>query len=350
MSFSPARRLAALVLIAAGPAAALAESEPAAPPAPAPKIEVAAIVTGFVPFQKGDASKADLWYASVAGAFEQHGFGARAEVRGAPGGFRSYYGTDVWLNEGYAWMATPVGDLSVGKCERVFGLADETFSENLFSVNGVTRNPSWGAGISGERRIGYDSLTWAARWEGLGDRKSSWEETGRGAASDPGTKLSDGFSARVGYLFYKGLVTFRPALSGSTIRVVHDDGRPGFRLNDVALDVTATAGPIALMGELFFRSGLGHAPGGAEARLAYDDATAGLVGFRAEFPAVTFRYTFSQFRYRGAATTEGLHQPAVVWTPRKGLEATIEFLARRITGPEGRRGSDAVRLGLALRF
>ena len=350
MSLSPARRLAALVLIAAGPATALAEGEPAVPSAPVPKIEVAVLVTGLVPLEKGENSKADLWYASVAGSFERQGFGARAEVRGAPGGFRPYYGSDVWLNEGYAWMTTPVGDLRVGKSERAFGLPDETFTGNLFSDNGVTRNPFWGATVSGETRVGYDSLTWTARWEGLGDRKSSWEETGRGAASDPGTKVTDGFSARVGYLFYKGLVTFRPGLSGSTVRVAHDDGRPGFRLNDMALDVTATAGPIALFGQLFFRDGARQTPGAADARLAYDDATAGLVGFRAEFPTVTFRYTWTQFRYRGAETTEGLHQPAVVWTPRKGLEATIEFLARRITGPEGSRGSDAVRLGLALHF
>jgi hypothetical protein len=350
LSPSPARRFAALVVLVATPAAALAEGETSASPAAAPKVEVAAIVTGFLPLTKGDASKADLWFASLTGSFERKGFGARAEMRGAPGGFRSYYGTDIWLQEGYAWVATPAGDLRVGKSERAFGLPDETFTGTLFSDNGITRNPFWGASVTGETRIGYDSLTWAVRWEGLGEKTSSWEEEGRGAASDPATKLTDGFSARVGYLVYKGLVTFRPALSGSTVRVAHDDGRAGFRLNDLSIDATATAGPIAFLGQLFFRDGARQTPGAADARLAYDDATAGLVGIRAELPTVTFRYTWSQWRYRGARATEWLHQPAVVWTPRKGIEATIEYLARRITGPDRRRFGDAFRLGLALRF
>jgi hypothetical protein len=307
-------------------------------------------VTGFVPLERGEEATADLWYASVTGSFRSKGFGARADVRGASGGFRPYYGTDVWLQEGYAFAPTPAGELSVGKSERAFGLPDETFSGTLFSANGVTRNPIWGGALSGEARVGYDSLTWAVRWEGLSDKAGPWEEEGRGAASDPGTKLRDGVSARLTYLFYMGLVTLRPGLSASSVRVAHDDGRPGFRLNDAALDVTLTAGPIALLGQFFVRGGERQTPGAAETRLAYDDATAGLVGLRAEFPTVAFRYYWTQWSYRGADATEWLHQPAVVWTPVKGIEATIEYLARRLTGPGGRRSGDAFRLGLALRF
>ncbi len=307
-------------------------------------------MTAEVPLQKGEESTADLWYASLGASFTREGYGARAEVRGAPGGFRPYYGTDVWLDEGYAWMRTPAGDLRVGKIERAFGLLDETFTGTLFSDNGVTRNPSWGAEVAGEKRIGYDSLTWAVRWEGLGDKAGSWEEDGRGAASEPGTKLADGASGRVGYLFYKGLLTFRPGLSGSSVRVSREGGLPGFRLNDLAVDATLTAGPFAVFGQLFVRDGLRQSPEAADVRLAYDDGTAGLVGLRAEFPTVTFRYAWTQWRYHGARTTEWLHQPAVVWTPRKGIEATVEFLARRIEGPGGGSYRGAFRFGLALRF
>ena len=157
----------------------------------------------------------------------------------------------------------------------------------------------------------------------------------KAGAMEPGAKLADGASGRVGYLFYKGLVTFRPGFSGSSVRVSREAGLPGFRLDDFAVDATVTAGPFAVFGQFFVRDGLRQSPDTSGARLAYDDGTAGLVGLRAEFPTVTFRYAWTQWRYHGSRTTEWLHQPAVVWTPRKGIEATVEFLARRIEGPGG---------------
>ena len=341
------RRLA-LVLLAALPGAALPEGE--APPSPgtSPKVEFAAIGTGFIPISKGEA-KASLWYAGISGSWTPPGFGARADVRGAPGGFRPYYETDVWLQEGYAWAATPAGDVRAGKTERAFGLPDDTFTGTLFTDNGVSRNPFWGAGVVGETRIGVDSLTWAVYWEGLGEKAGSWEETGRGASSDPGTNVGEGASARVSYLVYKGLLTFRAGLSGSTVRVWHDDGRPPFRMNDGAVDLTLTAGPLALMGQFFVRNGERKAPG-ERLFLAYDDGRAGLVEFRAELPKLAFRLVWTSWSYLGAEASEWLLQPAVVWTPVKGIEATVEYLARRLTEPGRRVSSDAFQLGLGLRF
>lgn len=349
MRLSRARRYAALALLAAAPAAALAEGEAPAPSGPLPKVEVGAIASGFIPVEPAGSEKASLWYAFFVGDLKANGFGARADVRGASAGFRPYYDAGVWLQEGYAWAATPAGDVRGGKSERAFGLADDTFTGTLFSDNGVTRNPFWGAGISGETRIGYDSLTWALRWEGLGDRNGSWEETGRGASSDPGTKLTDGATARVTYLVYKGLITLRPGLSGSSVRLAYDDGRPGFRLNDLALDLTVTAGPLALSGLFFAREGERRPPG-ALLNLAYDDARAGLVEFRAEFPTVTCRIVWSEWSYLGAEAREWLLQPAVVWTPVKWIEATVEYLVRRLTDPGRRVSENAFRLGLGLRF
>lgn len=349
MSLSLARRYAALALLAAAPAAALAEGDTPAPSGPLPKVEAGAIASGFIPLEPANSSRASLWYAFFTGDLKANGFGARADVRGASAGFRPYYDTGIWLQEGYAWAATPAGDVRGGKSERAFGLADDTFTGTLFSDNGVTRNPFWGAGISGETRIGYDSLTWAFRWEGLGDKNGSWEEAGRGASSDPGTKLTDGATARVTYLVYKGLVTLRPGLSGSSVRLAYDDGRPGFRLNDLALDLTVTTGPLALSGLFFVREGERRPPG-ALLNLAYDDARAGLVEFRAEFPTVTYRIVWSEWSYLGAEAREWLLQPAVVWTPVKWIEATIEYLVRRLTEPGRRVSEDAFRLGLGLRF
>jgi hypothetical protein len=352
---SCARRLAALAFLAAARGAVIAAEgtpEPTPTPAPAPvqgTVGAGAIATGLIPVEPSDPVAPSLWYAFFTGDLTLKGFGARADVRATPTGFRPYYNTSVWLQEGFAWAETPAGDVRAGKSERAFGLADDTFTGTLFSDNGVTRNPFWGAGVGGEARFGYDSLTWALRWEGLGDRDGSWEETGRGASSDPGTKLTDGATARVTYLVYKGLITIRPGLSLSTIRVAHDDARTDFRLNDVALDLTLTVGPIALKGLFFAREGE-RRPAGTLLYLAYDDGRAGLVELRAEFPTVTYRIVWSQWSYLGAEAREWLLQPAVVWSPVKWAEATIEYLGRRFTEPGRSFAEDAFRLGLGIRF
>lgn len=341
------RRFAALALIAAAPAL-LAEGDPPVP-APGPKPWIEGIAAGFIPLQKGESTKGDLWYAATGVDYSLESWGAKAEIRGASGGFRPYYATPLWLQEATAHLATPVGEVRAGLTDRAFGLPDDTFSGTLFSDNGVTRSPFWGLSLSGEKRIGYDSLTWGVRWDGIGPRAGSWEETGRGAASDLSASRREGASARVAYLFYKGLLTFRPGLSAETIRIAFDDGRPGFRLNDLSVEMTLTAGPLALMGQFFLRGG-DRRPPGSLLDLAYDSARAGLVEFRAEFPTVVYRIVWSEWSCLGAGARESLLQPAVVWMPRKGIEATIEYLSRRFKGSPGPVSSDAFRLGFGLRF
>ena len=123
----------------------------------------------------------------------------------------------------------------------------------------------------------------------------------------------------------------------------------GIRLNDLSVEMTLTAGPLALMAQFFLRGGERRPPGSI-LDLAYDSARAGLVEFRAEFPTVVYRIVWSQWSYLGAEAKEWLLQPAVVWMPIKGIEATIEYLARRFRGSHGPVSGDAFRLGFGLKF
>jgi len=147
----------------------------------------------------------------------------------------------------------------------------------------------------------------------------------------------------------KGLWSLKPAISVASSSLDERDGSAAFRRTDAALDLTATMGPIAFLLEGFTRSGARCAPA-APCRLGYDDATAGLVGFRAEFPTVTYRYFYSVWRYRGAGATEQLHLPGVVWSPRKGLAATIEYSARRMRTLSGTTVVKAFQLGLSVAY
>ena len=275
----------------------------------------------------GTSANVELLYAFLSAAVRDKGWGARIELRAREGKFREYFPGSVWLEEGYAFVDTPAGEVRAGKVGSVIGVADQTFGGDLFSLNGVNRNPDWGVQIVGSRPFGWDTLEWAARWAERNDRVA-WEEEGKGVESDPSASLHDGLSARVSYLYNKGLWTLRPGLSGGTAQIVPVDGRSEYRRNDASADVTASLGPLSLAFEGLLRSA--DEPRGGEYRpTAERDGRAWLGTFRLEFPTVVFRYTYSEWRYTSADSNERIHQPAVVWIGRRGIEATIEYVARR---------------------
>lgn len=313
-----------------------------------PKFRVEAVLLDIEPVSEGHERRAQFYYGAFTAEWARGGFAAKAEVRGRDGRFRGYFDGSVWLEEGWASCATPVGALRAGKLQRDFGLEDESFLGTLFTANGVTRNPDWGAGLTGERRFGYDTLAWSARYYGQNDRVA-WEDDGRGVESDVTRVLRNGLETRVSYHVNKGLWSLRPGLSVASASLERAGGADSFRRTDGALDVTATFGPIALLVQAFTRSGE-RCLAGAPCRLGYDDATAGLAGFRAEFPTVTYRYSYSVWRYRGADATEQLHLPGVVWTPRKGLAATIEYSARSMRTLSSTTVVKAFHFGLAVAF
>ena len=320
-----------------------------APPADEPpRFVLGASLSALEPLEDRDLREAELLYAFLSAGIRQNGWGARLEVRGREGLFRPYFPGSVWLEEGYAFVDTPAGELRAGKVGAVVGLADETFGGDLFSLNGVNRNPDWGVQLVGNRPLGWHSLDWAARWAGQNDHVA-WEEEGKGVESDPAAKLRDGFSGRVSYLYNRGLWTIRPGLSGGSARIVPDDGGREYRRSDGVADLTATFGPLSVGLQGLLRSAPEPAPG--EARpLAERDGRAWRGGVRLEFPGSVFRYTYSEWRYRGADSSERIHQPAAVWKGRKGIEAIVEYASRRIQTGDSVRTFNAFRLGLVIRF
>jgi hypothetical protein len=325
------------------------EPPPSAPREAAPKFSFHVFVSDLEPVRDRDERKAELFYAAARAEWERKGFGARAELRGKDGRFRPYFDGDVWLEEGYAFARVFSGELRVGKLQRTFGLEDETFSGNLFSRNGVTRNPDWGAGFVGEKRFKWNELSYSLLYLGRNDHVA-WEEDGRGVESDPAASLRDAVEARATYKLNQGLWSVTPGLSLETARIVREAARGEFRRTDAGVDLTATVGPLALRAQGFYRSGEAANSGNNESRLAYDNAWAGLFELRAEFPTVTYRYVYCEWRYRGADANERIHQPGVVWMPRKGIEATVELVARRFRDRTGARADNAVRFGLSVGF
>ena len=336
------RALAPCLLLAASPLRA------EAPPDEAPSFVLGAALSDWEPLRDREQRQGELLYAFLKASLTEKGFGARVELRARDGRLREYFPGSVWLEEGYAWVETPVGEVRAGKVGSVAGLADGTFGGDLFSLNGVDRNPDWGVQVEGSRPVGWHEVEWAARWVGDNDRVA-WEEDGKGVESDPSARLRDGFSGRVAFLYNGGLWSVRPGVSGATARLVPSDGRAEVRRSDLSADLTAALGPLSVQLQALSRSADAPAPG--EFRpLAERDGRAFRAKAEIEFPESVFRYAYSEWRYEGVRSNERIHQPAAVWKGRRGIEAIVEYSARRIRNGESVRNVDGVRFGLVVRF
>lgn len=320
----------------------------------APKFNFGATLQAYEPLSDRQTREAGLLYAWIRASWSHKGWGAKAEARATSGRFRPYFEGSFWLDHAYAFVTTKVGDVQVGQVGPAFIWEDETFSGDLASANGLTRNPEFGIALEGEKRFGYDTLAWRFRYAGQNDRVA-WEDDGRGVESDPEGRLRDGFQGSASYLLNKGLWTLRPALSAGTARVRDTvTGDTAVRLSDAALSVRASFGPIALGLQGTVRDGDGAvsiARGTSEGpRFAYDDFVGLSVTVAAEFPTVIYRYSYSTFQYRGTDTSEDSHQPSVIWRPRKFVEGIVEYAHRRLDGGGIERTESAFRFALGLSF
>lgn len=340
---------AALAAVLFGlPAARAAADDPPKDGASLPKFRFEAVLHDYEPLEGRETQVAELYWAGVTADFTRGTFSARAEVRGTEGTFRPFFAGSVWLEEGWVAVRTPAGAVRAGKVVPLVGLPDETFPGTLFSLNGVTRNPGWGAQLDGEARWSLDTLAWSAAFVAQNDHVG-WEEEGRDVESDSARELRDSLTGRATFTLNKVLWSVRPGVSAATARLVAKDGSDEFRRSDFAADLTATFGPLALFVEGFWRSGQRCPPGGP-CRYGYDDARATLAGLRAEFPSVTYRYTWSRWHYLGAEAVEEIHMPGAVWTPVKGIAASIEYSARHLRTLASSGTVKAFQLGLTVSF
>ena len=175
--FLPAALAALLLGLPAAPAAA---EDPPKDDASLPKFRFEAVLHDYEPLSDRATRVAELYWAGVTADWTRGIFSVRAEVRGTEGTFRPFFDGSIWLEEGWVSVKTPAGALRAGKVVPLVGLPDETFPGNLFSLNGVTRNPGWGAQLDGE--AGGLSTRSPGRPRSS-DRTTTWAGRRRGATS-----------------------------------------------------------------------------------------------------------------------------------------------------------------------
>jgi hypothetical protein len=96
-------------------------------------------------------SKFDLYFAKVAVDFRSGNFALHIDPRFSDGKFRSYYSSNIWVQEVYgSWKNETLGVLKVGKIYSKFGrFFDGTFYQNHAYFDGIKLRSDYGASFEG---------------------------------------------------------------------------------------------------------------------------------------------------------------------------------------------------------
>ncbi|HKI85794.1 MAG TPA: hypothetical protein VKA53_03515, partial [Thermoanaerobaculia bacterium] len=119
-------------------------------------------------------------------------YGLHVDARARDSKLRSFYTSNLWLEEAYAWARTPLGEFRAGKFYRRVGLFwDDSFFGDIQYFNGLKLNPDFGLELVGERdlhprvavRYSLQLFTNNDHVDGALD--------GRDVESDPNARLGD---------------------------------------------------------------------------------------------------------------------------------------------------------------
>ncbi len=263
------------------------------------------------------------------GATEDGRYGLHVQTRARDSKLRSYYVSDVWFQEAYAWAKTAVGEVHFGKVYRRVGIFwDDSFFGNVQYFNGLKLNPDYGAELVGSRSAGERfHLDYSAQYF-VNNDKVAGSLPGRDVESDEAAELSNTVTARVvpTWSFGPGR-SLALGLSGLSGRIArHDVPAESFRLQQVAGDATLTWGPWVGYAEVLDQSGERADAAHPFSRLGYDDSTYYLVGARwRPIAPLQLRLNWSQGAYDGAAATETEILPGLTYGVNDNLNLILEY-------------------------
>ena len=275
------------------------------------------------------------------GATQDGRYGLHVQTRARDSKLRSYYVSDVWFQEAYAWAKTPVGDVHVGKVYRKVGIFwDDSFFGNVQYFNGLKLNPDYGAELVGSRPVGDGfHLDYSTQYF-VNNDKVAGSLPGRDVESDETADLRNTVTARVvpTWSFGPGR-SLALGLSGLSGRIArHDVPAESFRLQQVAGDATLTLGPWTGYAEVLDQSGERDDAAHPYSRLGYDDSTYYLVGTRwRPIAPLQLRLNWSQVAYDGAQATETEILPGLTYSLNDNLHLILEYdywKAKPDHGPE----------------
>ena len=253
-------------------------------------------------------------------------YGLHVQGRARDSKLRSFFLSNIWFQEAYAYAKTPFGDAHAGKFYRKVGILwDDSFFGNVQYFNGLKLNPDYGAEFVGSRPFGPWRVDYSAQYLNNNDHVAG-SLPGRDVESDPDARLSGTWTARVApawKLSKDSSVGF--GVSGLTGRIDRTTGQD-FRMTQVAGDVTANWLQSVSYIELLHQNGEAFDSRHPNGRLGYDNATYLLAGTRWQvLPRANARINYSRVKYRGHDETETEVVPGVVWSLRKNVSVITEY-------------------------
>jgi hypothetical protein len=351
-------RLAGLGLLSlfviSGITSPAAAEEPAAAPAPVPviapngsfKLSGGIYLFDYLPQLAGGKNKFEIYafLLNFDAATSDERYGLHVQTRARDSKLRSFYVSDVWFQEAYAWAKTPAGELHAGKFYRKVGILwDDSFFGNVQYFNGLKLNPDYGAELVGSRLFAPAfAVDYSLQFLANND-KVDGSLPGRDVESDPDATLADTGTIRLAptWTFGPGR-TLSLGVSGLSGRIDRR-GAPApvgrsFRLGQVAGDATLTWGPSISYVEVLRQSGERNDAFHPFSRLGYDDATYYLAGTRWQVhPRLNLRVNWSRVDYKGSGAQETEIVPGLVFGIAGNFKLIAEYdwwKSQPRTGPE----------------
>jgi len=288
----------------------------------------------YLPQLEGAKSKFEIYafLLNFDAATKDERYGLHVQTRARDSKLRSFFVSDVWFQDAYAWAKTPVGELHAGKFYRKVGILwDDSFFGNVQYFNGLKLNPDYGAELVGNHPLspgfGVDySLQYLANNDHV-----AGSLPGRDVESDPDATLADTGTARIAPTW-----TFGPGrsvsvgLSGLSGRIDRGGASPAvgksFRLGQVAGDATLTWGPAVSYVEVLRQTGERNDAFHPFSRPGYDDATYYLAGTRWQVhPRLNLRVNWSRADYKGSGAQETEIVPGLVFGIADNFKLIAEY-------------------------
>lgn len=265
--------------------------------------------------------------------------GLHSQLRYRDTKLRSYFLSNVWFQELYAYHRTEYGDLHVGKFYRNVGLLwDDSFFGNVQYFNGLKLNPAYGVELVGTRPL-MDSWTvdYSAQFF-PNNSTTGGSLPGRSVESDPLAKQKNIATARIAPKWSfgeKNSLAF--GISGMRSSLQRSTSAAGnFGLSQEAADLTLTYGPSVTYVEVMNQNGERDDAAHPLGRPGYDTAVYLLAGTRWQVhPRVNARFNYSSANYVGQNAREEEFVPGLVFTLAQNLSLITEFDYWRLQARNG---------------
>jgi opacity protein-like surface antigen len=284
----------------------------------------------YLPTDNVDQSKFEV-YAFVANVdvlTSDNMFGLHVQTRIRDTKLRDFFFSNIWFQEAYAFVRLPLGEIRAGKIYRNVGIFwDDSFFGNVHYFNGLKLNPDFGVALAGSPVDLHDNITmgYSLQYFANNDHVDG-SLPGRDVESDADAHQRHTLTARLQpTVQISKTVALSVGVSGLYGRIRRSVG-PDFSLNQLAGDITLTAGPVNAFVELLRQSGERNDGNHPFGRTGYDNSTYVLGGLHWNFSHnLTARINYSSARYDGTSATEYELVPGVVFQASKNIGLIVEY-------------------------